>query len=226
MRTAVIVQARMSSARLPGKVMRPLAGVPLIEHTVARAREAASADVVVVATSREHSDDPVAEHCTALGVVVHRGSLHDVASRMLEAARAVGAETIARVSADSPFIDPAILDRAIGLFEEGGADLVTNVRPRSFPVGQSVEVFSANTLARVLGEDPPLAEREHVTAALYANPDRYAIRNFERTPNLSHLRLVVDTPEDLRRMETLAGLLPKVPTDLPLDEIVRLADQL
>jgi spore coat polysaccharide biosynthesis protein SpsF len=206
--------------------MTPLAGIPLLEHTIARARGVASAEVVIVATSREPSDDPVAEHCSTLGVAVHRGPLRDVASRMLQAARAVGAETIARVSADSPFIDPAIVERAIGLFEEGGADVVTNVQPRSFPVGQSVEVFSANTLEGILGDDRPLAEREHVTTALYANPDRYVVRNFERTPNLSHLRLVVDTPDDLRRMEALAGLLPEVPTDLPLDEIVRLAEQL
>lgn len=216
----------MSSARLPGKVMTPLAGVPILEHAIARVRRAAAADVVVVATSAERSDDPVAKHCAALGVDVHRGSLHDVARRMLDAARAVGAETIARVSADSPFIDPAIVDGAISLFEEGGADLVTNVRPRTFPVGQSVEVFSAAALARVLDDDPPLAEREHVTTALYARPDRYVVRNFERAPALSHLRLVVDTADDLRRMEALARLLPVVPTDLPLDDIVRLADQL
>lgn len=226
MSTAVIIQARMSSVRLPGKVMQLLAGIPVLEHTIDRVQQCRTADVVAVATSRDATDDPVAQLCGALGVMVHRGSLDDVAERMLQTAEAVGVNTVARVSADSPFIDPAIIDRGITLFHEGGADVVTNVKPRTFPVGQSVEVFAVQALADALAANPPMEEREHVTAILYSNPATYRVRNFEHQPSLAHLRFVIDTPEDFDRMQRLAVALPQVPTDLSVEALAEIAVQM
>lgn len=213
MRTGVIIQARMSSARLPGKVLLPLAGVPVLERTVDRARLATRADLVVVATSADASDDPVADLCARVGAPVHRGPLNDVATRVVQTADALDIDAVVRVSADSPFIDPALLDRGIGIFLEGGAEVVTNVQPRSFPVGQSVEVFFRRSLAAALDSSPPALQREHVTAIFYAAPQEYRIRNFAHHPPVPDVRLVIDTERDLVQMQALAHSLGDLPPD-------------
>ena len=146
----------MKSARVPGKVLRQLAGRPLLGHLLDRLCTLGMP--LVVATSDDRSDDAIASFCVAEGVAVHRGPLDDVAARFVGAARERGIDPIVRVSGDSPLLDPAIVRRALELWEPGL--LVTNVRPRSFPTGQSVEVFELAALERA--ELTPEA-REHVT---------------------------------------------------------------
>jgi spore coat polysaccharide biosynthesis protein SpsF len=202
----VIVQARMSSARVPGKVLRPLAGRPLLGHLLDRL--ARTALPVVVATSDDPSDDAVAEFCPG----AYRGPLEDVAKRFLGAAAAHDIDPIVRVSGDSPLLDPGIVERAVSLWEPGV--IVTNVRPRTFPTGQSVEVFAVDALEAAADEG-----REHVTTGLY---DRLEVRNFESGHDWGSLRLTLDTPEDAERLESLFARMTRPPADYTLGEIVEM----
>ena len=199
MQVAVVIQARMSSERFPGKVLAPLAGTPLLGHLLDRL----SRYRVVVATSTEQSDDPIANFCTERGAECFRGPLEDVAARIAGVVAATGVDAFVRVSADSPLLDPALVDRGVGLFSERAPDLATNVFPRTFPKGQSVEVVNARTFLAVEPELTDAADREHVTTFFYARPERFRIENFSADEDLSGVNLAVDTPEDLARLDAL-----------------------
>jgi spore coat polysaccharide biosynthesis protein SpsF (cytidylyltransferase family) len=202
----VIVQARMSSARVPGKVLRPLAGRPLLGHLLDRL--ARTELPVVVATSDDPSDDAVAAFCPS----AYRGPLEDVAERFLGAAVEHDIDPIVRVSGDSPLLDPGVVERAVALWEPG--TIVTNVRPRTFPTGQSVEVFAVGDLRNAPRTQ---ATREHVTPELYA---RLEMRNFESGHDWGTLRLTLDTAEDAERLDALFARMDRPPSEYGLEEIV------
>lgn len=211
MRVGAVVQARMGSARLPGKVLMDLHGRPALDYLLERLDHAQRLDAVIVATSVEAADDAIARHCAAAGVRCHRGPHDDVAARLLEAAEAAGLEALVRVNGDSPLLDQALVDHGVELFRQGGADLITNVHPRSFPRGQSVEVIGSASLRAAL---PRLSadDREHVTAGLYREPGRLAITNFDAGPDAvgfdaGDVRLVLDTPDDARLIEGVLGAM-------------------
>ncbi len=206
----IFVQARMSSRRFPGKVLAPLAGRPMIDHVIERCGRAFGADRVVLATSREASDDALAAHGQALGVKVFRGDLGDVFSRFQACLAANPCEWFARISADSPLIDPRLIVRVADR-REPGLDLVSNVRPRTFPPGQSVEVINADRFALMDSAALTAEEREHVTLVFYNHPDRYRLRNVaSRDPQLAQQHLAVDTREELMAVEALiaSGRVP------------------
>src|SRR5260221_236269 len=177
MRVGAVIQARFSSQRLPGKVLRALCGKPLLAHLVDRLRRSAVLDTIAVATSTEPSDDAVAAFCASAGIACERGALDDVLGRIQAAARALQLDGIVRVSGDSPLLDPSLVRQTVKLFRRGGWDLVTNVQVRSFPKGQSVEVIAAEALDRVAVKAGAPAEREHVTPYFYAHPELFRIRN-------------------------------------------------
>lgn len=212
----VFVAARLTSRRLPGKALRTVNGTPLLGYVVAAARQSRGKPVVV--TSVDPSDDPIVAWCEDAGVEVQRGSLNDVARRMMDAATALGVEVFVRVSGDSPMMDPRLIDVAIDLFSRsaGEVDLITNVHPRTFPKGQSVEVIVAESLRQAAGSPIVTAEmREHVTAPMYADPSAFSIVNFTVAdltgagdglidarppqPSYADVQLSVDDVDDLHR---------------------------
>ena len=191
-----IIQARMSSRRLPGKMLKPLAGIPMLKRVADRVGSAAGVTKVVLATSQDSSDDAIADYCTQTGITCHRGPLDDVAARFIGAARAETANAFVRITGDSPFIDPALIGHAVHLYASGDWDLVSNVLERSFPIGQSVEVLrlSAFEAAQAQISDP--LHREHVTQYYYANPGKFRIQGFTGGDDAAAVQLSVDTPED------------------------------
>lgn len=192
-----IVQARMSSRRLPGKVLHPLAGKPLLQWVYIRLAQATSVSRIVVSTSDAASDEPIAEFCRAQGISLHRGDLEDVAGRFLACAHQEGADLFVRVSGDSPLIDPFLVDAGIRLASRQPCDLATNVQVRSFPKGQSVEVIRSQALERAwMSMDDP-EDREHVTRYFYSHPSDFEIRNFSSRERMGEIQLSVDTPNDL-----------------------------
>lgn len=195
------IQARISSTRFPGKVLAPFRGRTVLGHVVDRCAAVVGLDRVVVATSTDPSDDAVAAHVRERGAAVFRGPLDDVFGRLRACLLAHPADWFFRISADSPLVDPDILKAMLPLAVPG-RDMVTNVFPRSFPKGQSAELLRA---AAFLSVDPAVltaSQREHVTTAFYDHPERYRIVNVESgRRDWPGAPLVVDTPEDLARLE-------------------------
>lgn len=212
MKTIIIVQSRMTSTRLPGKVLLPLAGEPMLVRLLERLRRVQRADGIVIATTTNVTDDPIAAMCAQQGVPCHRGSELDVLSRYADAARLHAADVVVRITSDCPLIDPALIDQLIAVYEEGDSDYVSNMLPPTWPYGMAVEVFSATALAQAHAEATQDAEREHVTPFIYWHPQRYRLRNVASPVALSHHRWTVDTPEDYELVRRLFDhLLPTNP---------------
>lgn len=201
--TAIIVQARMNSTRLPGKTMALIAGRPMLWHVVTRLRHVRAADQLVVATTTDPADDQIAAFCAAEGVACTRGPEHDVLARYHEAALAVDATAVVRVTSDCPLIFPALVDQAITTFYERGCDYLSNMLQPTYPYGLAVEVFTWAALHEAHAEATDPAEREHVTPFLYWRPERYQLSSLAMSPDLSHHRWTVDTPEDLELVRNI-----------------------
>jgi spore coat polysaccharide biosynthesis protein SpsF len=197
-----IIQARFSSQRLPGKVLKPLVNLPLLGWTVQRLQQCECLSAIVLATSDTVTDDSVAEYGQKLGLEVYRGSLNDVATRFCQVVTARRVDAFVRVCGDSPLIDPTLVDEAIALYHRHDCDLVTNVFPRSFPKGQSVEVIRSNPFLRVR-DQVPLSQREHITQVYYQNPEQFHIVNFSSDLEAAAIQLSVDTWDDYDHMQNL-----------------------
>jgi spore coat polysaccharide biosynthesis protein SpsF len=201
----LIIQARMSSARLPGKVLADLCGRPLLAWLLTRTSQAELLEGVMVATTSSPEDAPISDLCRSLGIPVFRGDREDVLGRFAAAADSVAAASIARVSADSPLLDESVINRVVGAALHSSADIVQNHRPPAWPFGTAVEVFSRETLNELdkLAASPEY--REHVTLFAYRHPARFKVEHVAPPPELRapSLRLCVDTPEDLRHVRAI-----------------------
>lgn len=199
-----VVQARMTSTRLPGKVLKPLFGRPMIGHQLDRIKHAARLDHVIVATSNDPSDDPIAAFCRNESIPCFRGSLTDVLHRMHHAAQAFGRpEHVVRLTADCPLADWSIIDACIDLHLASSADHTSNAVIRSFPDGLDVEIMKAASLEIACREAIEPHEREHVTPFIYNQPNRFKIRALLQQPNLEKLRWTVDTPADFEFIKSI-----------------------
>jgi spore coat polysaccharide biosynthesis protein SpsF len=212
----ILAFARMSSTRLPGKSLAPLGDDVVLGYVVRALSRVQRSTGVTVTTSTDSSDDPIAEWCHQRGVNCFRGSLNDVAGRALAAAEEVGAESFVRISGDSPLIDPSLVDHAISLFRHADCDVATNVFPRTFPRGQSVEVILRSALAAAYSGGLSSIEREHVTTALYERPESYAIVNFTLEDlglqSAATIEMAVDELTHLKRCRRIVtALLPEHP---------------
>jgi spore coat polysaccharide biosynthesis protein SpsF len=210
-RVVAIVQARMSSSRLPGKVLRPLDGRPVLEW-VLRAATASSVDAVVVATSVDASDDPVAAlGARHPGVRVHRGPLDDVLTRFTGALVGDSAQGVVRLTADCPLLDPALIDLVVRTWRASpGVDHLTTTNPRCLPRGLDIELVSRRALEQVaLEAEGP--DRVHVTSAVYRQPERFSTLGLVMHPDASDLRVTLDTPQDAALLDGLVALLGSGP---------------
>jgi len=217
----LLIQARSSSTRLPDKVLYEINGKPLLQYIYSRLILLIR-NSICVATSVEAKDDKIEEFCKNNNIQCYRGSLENVAKRMLDAVEYFNAHAFVRINGDSPLIDPKIVKKAIGIFENGSYDLVTNAFPRSFPVGQSVEVIRTSTFEKAYQKMTTIDHFEHVTKYYYEHPDDFRIQNFSNNRDLSKYRLVVDTPEDLIRIEKIIGSMNKAHTEYSLNELIEL----
>jgi spore coat polysaccharide biosynthesis protein SpsF len=217
----------MSSRRLPGKVLAPLAGRPPLQYVLERLERCREVDAVVVATSVEASDDPVAQWCEQRGTHVHRGPLDDVAARFGEVVERYALDAFVRVTGDSPLLDQALVDRGAALYREGGRDVVTNVFPRStFPSGQSLEVVGAEPFGRALARMTEPDEREHVTRYLYRHHHDFRIENFLAAHDDGDLDVSLDTEEDARLIEAVLGRMDRPHWDYTHEDVTALAREL
>lgn len=221
MRIVAIIQARMGSSRLPGKILEPLAGKTVLQRVIERVAASGAFDEVVVATTVRPIDDIAAERAADYGVTVVRGDEDDVLSRYGLAATASQADAIMRITADCPLIDPDVLGAMVERFRKGDVDLVSNCVKRSFPRGLDAELFSRAALDIMLAEATTAAQREHVTPFLYALPERFRIVSHEWPEDLSDYRLTLDTPEDFDLLDRIFSATPD-PDAIRLAEVVAL----
>ena len=169
-RTVATIEARMTSTRLPGKVLMSAAGLPMLELMIERLRFVKEIDAIVIATTVNASDDPVEELAHRVGVGVWRGSEADVLNRVLDAAKAYEAQTIVELTGDCPLIDPAIVSKVINAYRDQNADYVSNIIERTYPDGMDTQVFATTLLEDVARRTDDVADREHVSLYIYRHP--------------------------------------------------------
>jgi spore coat polysaccharide biosynthesis protein SpsF len=200
MKVVAIVQARMGSTRLPGKVLEDLAGEPVLVRCINRVRRSQKLDEVVVATTAQNEDEIIVQLCAEHGWPYFRGSEQDVLDRYYQAALSYQAQVVVRITSDCPLIEPEVVDRVVKEFldHQPNLDYAANtLPPRTFPQGLDTEVIGFDALERAWREDRNPAWREHVTPYIYRNPDRFILYALTSDEDYSSLRWTVDTPEDL-----------------------------
>jgi|TARA_B100001971_G_C18222914_1_gene558386 spore coat polysaccharide biosynthesis protein SpsF len=227
MKKLIIVQARMDSTRLPGKVMKVVCSKPLLEHFINRLKRVKSADQIVIATTINDIDNQIVDLCKRLDISYYRGSEEDVLDRYYKAALENNGDVIARITSDCPLIDPDVVDMVFDYYQkhEGLYDYVSNALERTFPRGMDVEVFSLKALKESFEEATLLPDREHVTTFIRMRPQRYSLHNISYKEDCSCLRWTVDTEEDLRLITKIYDSLFYVNPNFSLEDILELVDK-
>jgi spore coat polysaccharide biosynthesis protein SpsF len=198
LKVLVVVQARTGSTRLPGKVMMPLAGKPLLVRMLERLQAARTPSQIIVATTTASSDDPVEELAKQAGVACVRGHPTDLLDRHIAALRTTDCDAVSKIPSDQPLLDPALVDRVLGTFlEDPSVDYVSNLHPSTWPDGYDVEVMKREVLETAWREAKKPMEREHTTPFIWEQPQRFKLKNIEwdRDLSMTH-RLTIDYAED------------------------------
>lgn len=227
MNTAAIVQARMGSTRLPGKVLMPLRNKPVLWHVNERLKHSRNLNDIIIATTDLAEDDPIENFCSQHNIKCYRGSSSDVLSRYYYAAKFFNAGLIVRITADCPLIDPRLIDSMLEVYEDlslsGSApDYMSNVHPRTFPRGLDAEIFTFAALQKAFSEADKEFEREHVTPYFYQTPDRFKTYNFTSVADYSNHRWTVDTDEDFRLIAEIYSELYRENEIIGTDKILEL----
>ena len=227
MRVVIVVQARMTSKRLPGKVMRLVDGRPLMGYLIERLSRVELADDIVIATTTNAEDDPIVEFCEEKGVRYYRGSEHDVLARYYEAAQICHADVIVRVTSDCPLIDPAVIDQALSKYihHYPRFEFLSNTIQRTYPRGMDVEIFSWESLEQAYHKATEEEEREHVTLYIYQNLKEEKIGMLQYPKNESSYRWTVDTQEDFELIATLLHELHKTDPHFTLEAALALMER-
>lgn len=228
MKTVAIIQARMGSTRLPGKILKDLMGKSVLQHVIERVKQSQSIDEIVIATTTLNSDDVVADESVKCGVKYFRGSEDDVLGRYYGAAKENNADIIVRITSDCPLIDPFVTDQVVNYFKSHEIlDVVTNassdLSKRTYPRGLDTEVFSFTVLERAFRHADKQYQREHVTPYIYENSSM--IYYFMNSVDYSKYRLTLDTEEDFRLIEEIYRHLYKGEHDFYLPNILKLYEQ-
>jgi len=222
---AVFIQARKSSTRLPGKVLKPILGKPMLEHQIERVKGCETIDRVVVVTSTSPDDQDIVKLCKSCQVDVFCGSLENVLDRFYQAARTFGPEHIVRLTGDCPLIDPSVVDRMVRLYFEQGGDYGTNCVPPTYPDGLDAEIFSFKNLELARNEAMLPSHFEHISVFFEDRPERFKIVNLAHPKDLSSLRWTVDEPEDLEFVtRVFEKLYPSNPL-FTMEDVLRLLEE-
>ena len=220
-----ILQARLSSSRLPGKVLLPILGMPMIGRQIERIRRSRRVDALTIATSVESSDDPLAAYGVSIGVPVFRGSLEDVLDRFHRAAAPWKPSHVVRLTGDCPLADAGVIDITIDRAVAGGFDYVANSMPPTWPDGLDVEVVRFPVLETAWCEARLRSEREHVTPFVYNHPERFSLGTLASPRDLSTWRLTVDYRADFDLVTRVYEALHPDKPDFAFDDVVAFLDR-
>lgn len=219
-----ILQARVSSTRLPGKVLLPLLGKSMIVRQIERLKRVRQIDKLILATSVDSSDDRLVEACRLEGIDCFRGSLDDVLDRFYHAALPYKPEYVVRLTGDCPLADPETIDRLISFFLEGGYDYCSNCVEPTFPDGLDAEIFSFSCLERAWEEATLPSQREHVTPYINLQPDKFSLACMKNDRDLSGLRWTVDEPADFEFVTRIYEALYPDNPEFTTDDILNLLE--
>lgn len=205
MKTVCIIQARMGSTRLPGKVMLDLCGKTVLEHVIQRVKRVKNIDEIVIATTIDKKDNVIVEEAMKCGVKVFRGSEEDVLSRYYYAAKENKADVVVRITSDCPLIDPEITQRTIDyyLINKDKFDYVSNTLERTFPRGLDTEIFGFKVLEKAFNEATLQPDREHVTPYIWDNPNMFSLGCYKNDVDYSKYRWTLDTEEDFELIKRI-----------------------
>lgn len=215
-----VLQARVSSTRLPGKVLKPILGKPMLLHQIGRVSQSKSIDKLIVATSIENSDDSLAELCEQNGIMCFRGSLDDVLDRFYKSVQSHKPTHVIRLTGDCPLADPEIIDQVVQLHIEGQFDYTTNALEPTYPDGLDVEVMRFSVLERAWKEASLQSQREHVTLFINQQPDIFKIGIMKYATDLSHLRWTVDEPQDFELVCRIYDALYREKNNFSMQDIL------
>lgn len=217
-----IVFARLSSSRLPNKVMIEVQGKPILEHIIERVARSKYLQKIVLATTTNPVDGMIAKLGSELGIATYRGSELDVLDRCYQAAKNFSLDPVVRITADDPFKDPEIIDMAIEIYlrDSSKYDIVCNTLEPTFPEGLDVEVISFKALERAWKESSNIDDRQHVTKYLLDNPKKFRIFNFKNSEFLSNIRLTLDTKEDLVVVKSIYDALYPKSTHISWKDVI------
>lgn len=227
MKKAIIIQARMTSTRLPGKVMREVLGKPLLQIQLERLVHAGNVDEIIVATTTNDTDRPIVELCNSLSIPIFRGSEEDVLERYYQAATEYNVDIVIRITSDCPVIDPRVVEQVIDYYlaNQDSVDYVSNTGVRTYPRGMDTEVFSRQVLEQAYRYATKAPEREHVTLYIYRHPELFKLGNYPYWRDVSHHRWTVDTLEDFELIKRIIDhLYPKDPL-FSLEDTLELLDR-
>ncbi len=224
MNIVIIVQARMGSTRLPGKVLKKVMNKTLLEYLLERLQRVERSNEVCVATTVEPQDQPILDICSQMSIRSFRGSENDVLERYFLAAQEMQADIIVRVTADCPVIDPVEIDKLIEYYLENSDryDYISSSLKRSYPLGMEAEIFSFEVLKKAHENAKSKFEREHVTPYLHRQPDLFCLKNFSYKENQKEHRWTVDTPEDFEVITKIIESLYPVKPEFSIEDILNL----
>lgn len=207
MKIAALVQARMESTRLPGKVLMEVEGRPMLWHITDRLRRAGRLDQVIIVTTTSVADDAVKAFCERQGIDFFRGSQEDVLDRYYQAATHFKVDQIVRITGDCPLIDPEVVDAVIQKHLSSGSDYTSNTLKRTYPRGLDVEIFTFACLQAAYSQADQPFEREHVTPFIYQHAGEFIVKSFTNAEDLSCFRWTVDTEEDFKLVQAIYAAL-------------------
>lgn len=216
----------MAATRLPGKVLKPLAGAPALSRLIERAKRVNKVDCIVVATTDREGDEAIVDLANDVGVKSFRGSESDVMGRVLGAAQAHELDIIVELTGDNPLVDPALIDRVIREFEASGADYAANIIERTFPLGMDIQVFPISVLADAASRTTDPQHREHVSLYIYRTPERYRLHNVAASAEFRRpdLRMTLDTDPDYQVISAVFDELYPSDPAFGLGSIIRFLD--
>lgn len=227
MTITAIIQARMGSTRLPGKILKKVNGKPLLLHQINRLNRSQIIDQLVIATTTEQQDNIIEQFCREHEILYYRGSENDVLARYYEASEKFGGDVIVRLTSDCPIIDPVVVDATIQYYldHKDMYDYVSNTIERTYPRGLDTEVFSKKALNTAYLEACLSRDREHVTSYIYTNPKQFYIGSFKGNKDYSRYRWTVDTNEDFQLVCLILEYFKEREESFLLEEAIQLMQE-
>lgn len=226
--TGIIIQARSGSKRFPNKIFKLIGSKTVLEHVISRVNKVNFKKKIIIATSNKQQDDRVIKIALKNNCGFFRGAELNVLDRFSKSASKFGFKSVVRISGDSPFIDPNLINKGYKLFKKSKADLVSNIQIPSYPKGMSIEIMRLNTLKKLKKLNLTKDDKEHVTSAIYKNKKKFKIKNYSNIKNLRNYKFALDYPHEIKYLRKIYSRLvkKKIEKKFTLTDLINLSDRI